>query len=54
MWFGDLVTNALVQRRVDEGSLRNFMAAKIVNPSFPAVNHDLKIPAAELPGRLRG
>ena len=31
----------------------NFMAAKIVNPSFPGVNHDLRFLHALLPARLR-
>ena len=42
MWFGDLVT----MRWFDDVWLKevfaNFMAAKIVNPSFPTVNHDLR------------
>jgi len=42
MWFGDLVT----MRWFDDVWLKevfaNFMAAKIVNPSFPAINHDLR------------
>ena len=31
----------------------NHMAAKIVNPAFPAVNHDLRYPARLLPAGLR-
>jgi aminopeptidase N len=42
MWFGDLVT----MRWFDDVWLKevfaNFMAAKIVNPSFPGINHDLR------------
>ena len=42
MWFGDLVT----MRWFDDVWLKevfaNFMAAKIVNPSFPSINHDLR------------
>jgi len=42
MWFGDLVT----MRWFDDVWLKevfaNFMAAKIVNPSFPAINHELR------------
>ena len=37
MWFGDLVT----MRWFDDVWMKvfaNFMAAKIVNPSFPAIN----------------
>ena len=41
MWFGDLVT----MRWFDDVWLKevfaNFMAAKIVNPSFPEINHEL-------------
>jgi aminopeptidase N len=42
MWFGDLVT----MRWFDDVWLKevfaNFMAAKIVNPTFPGINHDLR------------
>ncbi len=42
MWFGDLVT----MRWFDDVWLKevfaNFMAAKIANPSFPAIDHDLR------------
>jgi aminopeptidase N len=42
MWFGDLVT----MRWFDDVWLKevfaNFMAAKIVNPTFPAINHELR------------
>jgi aminopeptidase N len=49
MWFGDLVT----MRWFDDVWLKevfaNFMAAKIVNPSFPMVNHDLRFFLAHYP-----
>jgi aminopeptidase N len=49
MWFGDLVT----MRWFDDVWLKevfaNFMAAKIVNPSFPSVNHDLRFLVAHYP-----
>jgi aminopeptidase N len=49
MWFGDLVT----MRWFDDGWMKevfaNFMAAKIVNPSFPQVNHDLRFLLAHHP-----
>jgi aminopeptidase N len=42
MWFGDLVT----MRWFDDVWLKevfaNFMAAKIVNPTFPEIDHDLR------------
>jgi aminopeptidase N len=50
MWFGDLVT----MRWFDDVWLKevfaNFMAAKIVNPSFPKVNHELRFLFAHHPG----
>ena len=49
MWFGDLVT----MRWFDDVWLKevfaNFMAAKIVNPSFPGINHDLRFLLAYYP-----
>jgi aminopeptidase N len=49
MWFGDLVT----MRWFDDVWLKevfaNFMAAKIVNPSFPQINHDLRFLLAHHP-----
>ena len=59
MWFGDLVT----MRWFDDVWLKevfaNFMAAKVVNPSFPTVNHDLRFllsnhPAAYAVDRTAG
>ena len=42
MWFGDLVTMRWFDDVWMKEVLANFMAAKIVNPSFPDVNHDLR------------
>jgi aminopeptidase N len=49
MWFGDLVT----MRWFDEVWLKevfaSFMAAKIVNPAFPEINHELRFLFANYP-----
>ncbi len=42
MWFGDLVTMRWFNDVWMKEVFANFMAAKIVNPSFPTVNHDLR------------
>jgi aminopeptidase N len=42
MWFGDLVTMRWFNDVWMKEVLANFMAAKIVNPSFPEVNHALR------------
>jgi aminopeptidase N len=42
MWFGDLVTMRWFNDVWMKEVFANFMAAKIVNPSFPAINHDLR------------
>jgi aminopeptidase N len=42
MWFGDLVTMKWFNDVWMKEVFANFMAAKIVNPSFPDVNHDLR------------
>jgi aminopeptidase N len=42
MWFGDLVTMKWFNDVWMKEVFANFMAAKIVNPSFPTVNHDLR------------
>jgi aminopeptidase N len=42
MWFGDLVTMKWFDDVWMKEVFANFMAAKIVNPSFPHVNHDLR------------
>ena len=41
MWFGDLVTMRWFNDVWMKEVFANFMAAKIVNPSFPEVDHDL-------------
>jgi aminopeptidase N len=42
MWFGDLVTMQWFTDVWMKEVFANHMAAKIVNPQFPAVNHDLR------------
>lgn len=42
MWFGDLVTMRWFNDVWMKEVFANFMAAKIVNPSFPEVNHPLR------------
>ena len=42
MWFGDLVTMRWFNDVWLKEVFANFMAAKIVNPSFPGINHDLR------------
>ena len=42
MWFGDLVTMSWFDDVWTKEVFANFMAAKIVHPSFPDVNHDLR------------
>jgi aminopeptidase N len=42
MWFGDLVTMKWFNDVWMKEVFANFMAAKIVNPSFPSINHDLR------------
>jgi aminopeptidase N len=41
-WFGDLVTMRWFDDVWTKEVFANFMAAKIVNPSFPNINHDLR------------
>ncbi len=41
MWFGDLVTMNWFNDVWTKEVFANFMASKIVNPSFPDINHDL-------------
>ncbi len=41
MWFGNLVTMKWFDDVWLKEVFANFMAAKIVNPSFPEINHDL-------------
>ena len=49
MWFGDLVTMDWFSDVWMKEVFANFMAAKIVNPSFPEVNHDLRFMLAHYP-----
>ena len=53
MWFGDLVTMRWFNDVWMKEVMANFMAAKIVNPSFPRVNHRPRLPVGALPSRLR-
>ncbi|HYU79870.1 MAG TPA: M1 family aminopeptidase, partial [Vicinamibacterales bacterium] len=50
MWFGDLVTMQWFNDVWMKEVFANFMAAKIVNPSFPEVNHELRFLLAHYPG----
>jgi aminopeptidase N len=59
MWFGDLVTMAWFDDVWMKEVFANFMASKIVNPSFPEVRHDLRFflahhPAAYAVDRTEG
>lgn len=49
MWFGNLVTMSWFNDVWLKEVFANFMAAKIVNPSFPNVNHDLNFLWSHLP-----
>ncbi|HEX9894051.1 MAG TPA: M1 family aminopeptidase [Gemmatimonadales bacterium] len=49
MWFGDLVTMRWFSDVWMKEVFANFMAAKIVEPSFPDVNHDLRFLLAHHP-----
>ncbi|HXH24718.1 MAG TPA: M1 family aminopeptidase [Vicinamibacterales bacterium] len=49
MWFGDLVTMRWFDDVWMKEVFANFMAAKIVNPSFPQVNHELRFLLAHYP-----
>jgi aminopeptidase N len=49
MWFGDLVTMRWFNDVWMKEVFANFMAAKIVNPSFPKVNHELRFLLAHYP-----
>ena len=49
MWFGDLVTMRWFTDVWMKEVFANFMAAKIVNPSFPGINHDLRFLLAHYP-----
>jgi len=49
MWFGDLVTMRWFNDVWMKEVMANFMAGKIVNPSFPEVNHELRFLLANYP-----
>jgi aminopeptidase N len=49
MWFGDLVTMQWFNDVWMKEVFANFMAAKIVDPAFPNVNHDLRFLVAYYP-----
>jgi len=49
MWFGDLVTMRWFDDVWMKEVFANFMAAKIVNPSFPEVDHDLRFVVQHYP-----
>jgi aminopeptidase N len=49
MWFGDLVTMRWFNDVWMKEVFANFMAAKIVNPSFPDIDHDLRFLLAHHP-----
>jgi aminopeptidase N len=49
MWFGDLVTMDWFNDVWTKEVFANFMAAKIVRPSFPEVDHDLRFLLAHYP-----
>lgn len=49
MWFGNLVTMEWFNDVWMKEVFANFMAAKIVNPSFPEVDHDLRFLLAHYP-----
>ena len=49
MWFGDLVTMRWFNDVWMKEVFANFMAAKIVNPAFPEINHELRFLYAHYP-----
>jgi len=49
MWFGDLVTMRWFNDVWTKEVFANFIAAKIVNPSFPDINHELRFFLAHYP-----
>ena len=52
MWFGDLVTMRWFNDVWMKEVMANFMAAKIVNPSFPEINHDLRFLLSHYPAPM--
>ncbi len=53
MWFGDLVTMKWFDDVWMKEVFANFMAAKIVNPTFPEINHDLRFLYAHYPAAYK-
>ncbi len=53
MWFGDLVTMKWFDDVWTKEVFANFMAAKIVHPSFPDLNHELRFLLAHHPSAYR-
>lgn len=53
IWFGDLVTMDWFDDVWMKEVFANFMAAKITNPAFPALNHDLRFVLAHYPAAYR-
>jgi aminopeptidase N len=49
MWFGDLVTMRWFNDVWTKEVFANFMAAKIVRPAFPEINHELRFLYAHYP-----
>ena len=49
MWFGDLVTMNWFDDVWTKEVYANFMAAKIVNPAFPEIDHELRFHTAHHP-----
>jgi len=49
MWFGNLVTMKWFNDVWTKEVFANFMAAKMVNPTFPAIDHDLSFLAQHYP-----
>ncbi|HEX7118310.1 MAG TPA: M1 family aminopeptidase [Longimicrobiales bacterium] len=49
MWFGDLVTMNWFDDVWTKEVFANFMAAKIVNPSFPEIDHELRFLLSHYP-----
>ena len=52
MWFGDLVTMNWFDDVWMKEVFANFMAAKIVNPAFPELNHNLRFLLAHHPAAM--
>jgi aminopeptidase N len=53
MWFGNLVTMRWFEDVWMKEVFANFMAAKIVNPAFPEIDHDLRFLLAHYPAAYR-